>query len=350
MTAPLAFPQQQVPTAMRPWQSMPGGYDQAIQQQGGQPQQMQPLQQDISPLSQVPPRQAVMPWEQTRQQPQIQPQQQQPLPQPQGQFQAPPGVDLNARIHGGNIPQELQGRTVGELVGMLNGLRQVHLQSLQQGGPQQQPQVQQQPIQQPAAQQQGQPGAFDWRKPEESFGKLIDDRLNLFQQRLGPMFAPVIQQGHIQQASAAMNQVAAEIPNFAQLQPAIFARLQNIDPAALANPETWRVAARVVIGDMALQQRGQQPIPMGGQHIFPQNQGGPQPFQPQQVQMGQNPAPGYASWFSEQPQQGGQFQAPLQLRPEQMRAADAMGMSHADYSAWTTGVQPMAPQQAFGRR
>lgn len=335
----------------RPWQQLPGGYD-AQRAAAGQPpaavpgqQQQQPLTalgsptpqavnnqplfpENTSPLSQMPARQ--LPWErqpQQQQQPvqqqqqfQQQPAQQQQQPAPQQQFQVPQGVDLNARIYGQNIPQELQGRTVGEVVGMINGLRQVHLSQMQQQPAPQAPVAQQQPAA-PVAQ----PQAFDWKSPDQSIGRIVDDRLqNAIDTKLGPMLAPVLLQGQVSQAQNAMQQAAAEIPNFQNMLPAIFAVLQGVPPNVLANKETWKTAAKVVAGESVL----------SGQH--PQAQPGMYPQQ--QVQPGQSPLPNLNSFYTEQPLQGGPIAQGVRLSQEQLRAADAMGISHADYAAWAVGV------------
>lgn len=354
---------------------LPGGYDAATGQQPqqqtqpqqqfapqpqltllGQPTQQaqmpQPMLQDPpSPLSMVPPNMPRLPWMQQQQMQQSQsPQQMQQAqaPVPQQQFQVPAGVDLNARAYGANIPQELQGRTVGEIIGIANGLRQVHLSTLQQPQQPQQPSQGYQQAAPPAPQQQapaGQPAAFDWRNPEAGIGRVVAEQLRGFEQRILPALQPVIQQGQTAAVQSARNLAAAEIPNYAQIEPLILQRLQGIDPAALSNPETWRVAARVAIGDLALHGQRQQ---MGLATQTPQQPG---MYPTQQVGPGQNPAPNLNSFFSETPMQGGPGPSgPPQLTQQQAAAANAMGMSLTDYAAWNAGSASPQAQPFGGRR
>lgn len=361
---------------------MGGGYDptgqyaqpQVQQQQAAQPQFQQPqtqlgqpvqqalpqqpmMQDSVSPLSMVPPNMPRLPWVQPQVQPQqpaqvqaqIPQQQFQQAPQPQQQFQAPAGVDLNSRAYGANIPPELQGRTVGEIIGIANGLRQVHLSQLNQ--PQQ---VQRQPNQgvqaQPNQQIQTQPAPFDWRQPEAGIGRVVDDRLGAFEQRLMSAVGPILQQGQQSAVQNARNTVAAEIPNFAQIEPLVLQNLNGINPQALSSVDTWRIAAKVAIGDLALQGGRQQvqQAPASNQNYGYQQPGA---YQVQQMAPGQNPAPNLGSFFSETPMQGGPGPqgGGYSLTPQQAAAANAMGMTAADYAAWGGGA-PSAQAQPFGAR
>lgn len=312
------------------------------------PPGLQQMMDGVSPLAVTPPNMPPMPGQVPplqRQQP-VPPQQvQQQAPQPQpNPFQAPvqtQGLDLNARLSGPNVPPELQGRSVGELVGMLNGLRQVHLASAvaaPQPVAQPSPAPQQTPPQQP--QQNGQPATFDWRNPRGEFQNIVNEGLTKFRQEMAPVLAPVVQQGQLAAAQAARAQIASEIPNFVQLEPYIYQRLQGMAPDQLGNPEVWRVAARVAIGDVMLAPRNAQ------------NQGVPvQQYQgAQQVLPGQSPMPnlnGFQGFFSEAPNQGGPApQAGGQLNAAQRGMAAAMGISDADYASWYYGVQ----NQPGGRR
>lgn len=334
---------------------LPGGYDTAVQQANrGQPPQYQPqvqtqlgqmtpqamgnqqpmFQETQSPLAGLPPRVSGVP-DQLRQQvpqqvPQQQPTQQQPLQPTQPQYQAPQGVDLNQRLAGQNVPPELQGRSVGELVGMLNGLRQVHLASMTQQPTQQAAPTQQQvPQQQPGGQQNALP-AFDWKNPNAAVGQVVDDRIDrAINERLLPALAPVLQQSQLTAATAARNAAASEVgASFAQIEPLVLQRLQGMAPQHLQNPETWRIATRAVLGDLMIQgaqrQQAQQNVPQ---------QAGLYMGQPQQ-----NPAPNLNGFFAEQPMQGGPVNSNVQLTQQQARAAELMGMPLADYAAWAIGV------------
>jgi hypothetical protein len=361
-TLPGLMPQPQTPPrGPNGYVQLPGGYDDArgapqsqaqpqrqyptqLGQPAQQSQQQQPLFSDSqSPLQGLPPN--VGP--QSQPVPQLQPQQ--PLPQSQQPNQIPAQADLNARVIGANIPPELQGRSIGEIIGMVNGLRQVHLQTLQQvPQPQAQPQNNQPGQAQPQIQvqpQNGQPApqTFDWRRPEESIGRVVGEQINrVIDQRFGPM----LQQNQGLASDRARNIAAAELgPSFATLEPMILQRLSGIDPAALSNPETWRVAARVAIGDLMVEQArrvSQQPQTQP-QYAQP---GQPGIYPTQQTQPGASPLPNLNGFFTESPSQGGPGPQGVQLTPQQRAASAAMGMSEADYSAWLVGV----PQQNGGRR
>lgn len=344
------------------YQVMGGGYDAAIQGQPGQqqvllppqlqqqtqlgqpaannlPPQMQQFDQGGYAASQVP--QDVRQFSQMRQlPPQQQPGQQQYTPQQQQQIaqygfqpqqqQAPQGLDLNTRLTGPNIPQELQGRTVGEAIAIHNGLRQIHLQSMA-GQPQAQQQTQFQPQNQQGNQQQQagtQQPAWDWRNPQEAIGRVVDERLNGAMNRIEGMLAPVVQRTAIDGIKQARDTVAGEFgPQlFAQLEPAILQRLQGVDPRTLANPDSWRLAADSLLG--AATRRGAfqpQPTVPGG-------------FQPQQVGFQQQPMPNLNSFFSEQPNQGGPGAQGVQLTQNEIQAAYLMGQTPEAYAAWKGGV------------
>lgn len=366
--APFGSPSQ-VPASLQGppsnYRQMGGGYEQAVQQaqQQGQPQhptqlgvgalpapQYSPFPGQVQGSMPVPP----PPQQQVPQQQGVPQQQYQgPGPQPgvpqgqQGQFLAQPwqqpqqqipqqqsqGVDLTQRLAGPNVPAELQGRTIAEVITLNQGLRQMHLQNFgaqQQGQPtQQQPHGLQPPAgraQQPDGQQ---PPAWDWRNPRESVRAAVGE---VIQEQLGPMLAPVLQQTSLQSMQTARNAAAAAIgPQvFAAVEPQIIQRLQGIDPRALQNPETWRLAAAAIIGDHVIQQGR---APQGQQ---PQNGG---LFPAQAVPPGANPLPNLGSFFSEQPNQGGPGAQGAQLTPEQQWAATQLGMSPADYAAWMGGAR-----------
>lgn len=272
-------------------------------------------------------------------QPQVQPGQQFQPAQPQAQV--PQGIDPNTILRGPSFPAELQGVTLGQAIQMYGGMRELIL-GLQQRqaqvaaqapAPQQQASQTQQPGQQ-------QPPPFDWRNPGPSLAAIIGPMLD---ERLGQALAPITQQAALQGAAQARNAVAQEIgvQRFAQLEPHVMRYLQGAGPQDLANPELWRVAVRTAAGELALS--GQQPMqgraPAAGQY------GGAVPFQPGM----QNPAPPLQSFFTESPQTGGQAVQGVTLTPQQMWFADQMGVSYADYAAYSQGVPSVLPGQG-GRR
>lgn len=337
------------------YRQMGGGYQDSVQQaqQQGQPQYQtqlgvgaQPAQQYAPFPGQIqgsmpvpPPPQQQVPqqqWQGPGPQPGLQPGQQgqflaQPWQQPgQQPQQQPQGVDLTQRLSGPNVPAELQGRSVAEVIALNQGLRQMHLQNFGAQAPQQ-PAAAQQPVrQQPVAEGQQQP-SWDWRNPDASVERVME---RVIDQRLGPMLAPVLQQTSLQGMQTARNAAAAAIgPQvFAAVEPQIIQRLQGINPQALQNPETWRLAAAAIIGDAVIQQGRN---PQGAQQQ-PQNGG---LFPAQAVQPGANPLPNLGSFFSEQPNQGGPGAQGAQLSPEQQWAAQQLGMNPADYAAWMGGAR-----------
>lgn len=331
------------------WQQVPGGYGQngqnaqqlppglsAMQQNSNfnaLPPQMggNPLESQQSPLAFVPPN--------VPQQRQVQQQQMMQQQQPNGPMvQQPSGVGINARLDGQDVPLQYRGRPVGEVLQMLEGMRQFHFQQQQNQPQRTQPgQGQQQNAGQPqqGAEQQ-QPG-WDWKKPDESIARVVDQRVGaqiegLFN-RLQPMLAPVAASNLMNEAQNARQSAANQIgrERYAQLEPAIMDFLKGADPTSLTNPATWTAAARYVIGDLAM--RGVQ-VPMG------QTQNGHQPgaFPVQQVGQIQNPSPNLNSFFSEQPNQGGVGPQGLQLSGEQMAMAQAMNIAPADFAAWAQGL------------
>lgn len=337
---------------------MPGGYDQAIQvanngqpvMQQGQPMMQQQVQQQV-PVQQVPLTQlgqpaAFAPTGQPlipNQVSPLQPGQQVQQQVPQQQFQLPANLpaDLNARLYGQNIPAELQGRTVGEVIGIANGLRQVHLNGqLQAPARPAQTQVPALPVQGQPAQNLG----FNWTKPDESIGRVVDEKLTAFEQRLAPMFQPLIQQGAVTAAQSARDTVARETPGFAQLEPMVLARMQGLPADQYASADAWRIATRVVIGDLAIRGAGQpqgQQVQQVQNQQAPQGQPGPAVVNaPQFVQQGQSPLPNLNGFYTEPPFQGGQGPQGAQMSQNQMNAAAAMGMTNADYMAWAGGVNP----------
>lgn len=284
----------------------------------------------------------VNPWAQFQQQTQQptqqqfgrQIEQQQFSPQQQGSFVQQP------LPHDPSLPQELQGRSFGEMLALYNGMKNVVLryangqqQVPQQQGAQQQ-QTQQQAPQQQGATQQGVPqGAEFWRDPAGNISRLVQEQVTqALNTQVAPMLAPVTQQANMAAIQFARQQVAAEIPGFPQLEPEIWQRLATADPRTLANPEIWRITAKNVAFDAMM--RGQFQFPRGGGQ-----------FPPQALANGQNPLPNLNGFFTEQPGQlGSQRQGgPQQITEQQAFVARQMGMTPEAYLAWSGGTnqQPL---------
>lgn len=246
-----------------------------------------------------------------------------PLQQP-GVVQPPQaagtiGGDLNVRLDGPNAPAEIRGKTLGEALQIYGGMRQLVLQGIPGPGapaPIQQPPV----VQPPTGQQPPQQGQWDWRNPEASIdaavGRVID-------QKLMPALAPLVHNNALNAINAARNQVAARIPGFTSIEPEVMQALQGADPATLSRPEMWQTAAETVMGRRML--RGQQGQPAA----MPVGPGGAPP----------NPSPNLGGFYTEAPTVGSAPGAAPQLNANQMYVAQAMGMSAADYLAWSGGVQ-----------
>lgn len=242
----------------------------------------------------------------------------------------PAGVRLDARLQGDGVPSELQGRSLAEVLYMYDRMRGIVLdraaqpQAPQPIQPQAQPQAQ--PQGQPPQQQQG----WDWRNPQDSIARVVNEQLRPLQQAL----QPVLQQTSQSAVKNARDSVANEVgaATFARLEPLVMQRLAGADPQALQNPQMWRLALQTVVGEMALQ--GQAP------QLAPQAPTQPnqwvQPVQAMPFAGGQ-PVPNFNSFWTEQPTHGAPPTAP-QLTPTQKWAAEAMGMSVAEYTAWSGGI------------
>lgn len=344
------------------------------QQQGQQQGQQQPM--PYIPQSQQPAPQFQQPQFQPAQQPQIvrdsggisydsrfmppvqQPAQQNPqgpqFGQPQQQQHAPVQMGEQTVLDGPGVPAELRGRTWAEMSRIYSGLRDIALRANnQQQIPQPQPipVQQQQPVPQPQQpvnqwgqppQQQPaqQPGSFSQadflRNPADATRTMIQHELQqAFQTVLLPALAPLSAQTNQLGMQSAVSTVAAEVGHarFQAMLPAIHEQLRGVDPRALTNPEMWRIAARSVAGNYALQG---QPIP-GTQAPQP-TFGTPANGYPVQL-VQQNPIPNLGGFFSEQPGQAGQNGANgIVLSPAEKQAARAMEMTEADYAAWKGGV------------
>lgn len=286
-----------------------------------------------------------------------QPQQiQQPQQQMQGGFQQQMQqglqggqLNMNTRLDGPGVPQELRGRTVGEALGIYSALatdwmgrqaqgRTPAQQSLQQMQPQQGSAVQAQPQQipwqqrmQPQQQMGGNPSL--WTNPEETIGAIV-------KQQLEPMLAPMVQHTQQQALAQAHNIASTSVVDFRTLEPEIMQMLAGADPSQLANPNTWIGAADIIRGRQMREGRYQAPTQDQQQVQIP---GRPQAnpammnSQPAQQQFQQVPAYGF---FTEQPSAPGvsQFGAG-QPNAADTDAAKKFGMPIGEYMAWKYGVQ-----------
>jgi hypothetical protein len=265
------------------------------------------------------------------------PAQQPAQPVAPAQPQQPTPLQLSAEtiIDGPGVPNELRGRTWGEISRVYEGLRNLALQS-RNAPPIPQPPMQQ-PVAQPAApaaQPQVDSATF-WRDPVASVRQVVAQAVA---ETVGQQLAPVTQQAVNNQILAARNQVAQEIgpAAYQALEQDVMASLQGVDPRTLVDPAMWRVAVNNAAGQRAL--RGQA-LPARQQPAAAQ----PGTFAPQTVQPGANPVPNLNGFFSESPNGGARTQG-TQLSQEQMQAADAMQMTHAQYAAWLGGIQPAGRQ------
>lgn len=238
-----------------------------------------------------------------QQQPQYQqaPQYQPPPQAPQAPFYQPPqGMDRNARLSGPGIPQELQGRTVGEALQYYGIMREdfVRRNQPQYQQPQQQPQFGQQPQQQQQQQpqyqqqpQQGQPSAQPrgpQGQPDPMRQMVADVMRETMPAMLEPLVRPV-QQDQVERAYGSVRQKFAQdsmVP-FDRVAGEVMQSLQGADPATLANPAAWEAAYYHAKGLALSRPQGQQPQPLPG---GPQYQ--PYPQQPsfQQVQAQTQPS------------------------------------------------------------
>jgi len=322
-------PQAPMPRGMQQFQEAP---------QAGLPPQMQVPQ----PAGYVDPRQ--LPQTPTPQIPAFDvPRQQQPLPpvqlphgqqQQMPQVQQPQALDPNTRLYGPQYPQELQGRTLGEISQIYSGLRNVSTELLQRAEQQRALQQQAPTVQQQAPQngQQQQAAEWDWRNPRAAIRDEVKQAVAAtLQETVVPMLAPMAAQNGISAINSARAAAAAEFgPIWPQIEATVMQQLQGADPQALMNPQTWQVAGNAVYG--AMSRRG----------LLHQNGNGngqqrPGAYPVQQVQPGQNPLPGLNTFYSEAPTQGAPVQN-VQLSPMQEWARQAMGMSVADYVAWSGGI------------
>lgn len=231
------------------------------------------------------------------------PQQQQP-PQMPPQYQ---GADLNARLSGPGIPQELQGRTVAEGLRYYGVMREEFVRMRQaqqqqtplQGQPQQPQQPQQQPqggyippqSAQPRVPQQGAPG-----QPVDPMRQYITDGLR---EVLPEMLAPVTQPLQQRQMQEVYGQVRARYPDWQQFEGDIMQSLVGANAQQLSSPEVLEAAYFHAKGRAMSRppQQGGQPGP-GYQPNWPLPQ---QPQQPYPYQAPAIPYQGQAPAFVEGP-------------------------------------------------
>jgi hypothetical protein len=215
------------------------------------------------------------------QQPYIPPQQ----PQYQQPYQPPQGMDRNTRLSGPGIPQELQGRTVGEALQYYGIMREdfVRRNQPQQQPPQyQQPQPQQQPYQPPQyqqpQQQQGPPSAQP-RGPQQQQQQPVDPMRQIVveavREAMPQMLEPLVQpmrQGQVEKAFSDTRMKFAQDPMvpFDRVAGEVVQSLQGADAQTLANPAAWEAAYYHAKGLALSRPQGQQQQPP---------QGGPQ-YQP----------------------------------------------------------------------
>lgn len=252
-------------------------------------------------------------------QPQQPQNQQQPAP---GQQPAPAGLDMNARLSGPSIPQELQGKTVGEALRYYGVMRQDFInrnysqnnaQQPQGQAPQAQPQ--QQPQQQFAPRQQNGQYAPQQQTQAPAFQPTEDSVRRIAQEAAAAAMAPVAQVS----AGTVYDQVSRSFPDWAQYDAEIRQTLANPEnPSVLLNPEIWKSAYFLAKGKALSEGRVQQP--QVGPQNAPVNQYGntiqspPQPVQQPQYQQPYQGQPQYQQ--PAQPQQVDQWGRPIAPPPQ----------------------------------
>lgn len=261
----------------------------------------------------------------------------------------PVAAELSMILQGDNLPPQLRGRTVGDVIAQ----HTMFLNAVRQGGAPQ-PSQQHVPAQSSmqAAPQAGQQPASNatefFRDPAAAIRASMagerQETVNAVLAALAPVLGPVVQSSMQTQSAAAMNTVAGEIgaERFKQLWPHMQQYLASAPQSAWSHPDTWRLAAKAAVGDLVLSGRQ-----LAAQQQPSQAFGTPAaPFAVQQVGPNGQPIPGAASFFTESPsivQQSGRVQltAIQQHVFDQMRAADpATWHSPEVYTAWLGGVQP----------
>lgn len=316
--------QGQVPLGPQGQYGLPGAY--------GQPP-MVPAQY-MQQLPAQPPVQQPQGWPQGPQGPQGGPQQPGTAPVPsQGQ---PQQLSPQTRLDGPNVPPELRGRTIGEVMALYNSMA-----TMAQGYGRPQagaPMVPAQPgagpqvggQQQPAA---APPGSF-WQNPDQRFEQILE---RVIDQRMGP----VVQFTQTQALTGARMAAQQQVPDFAQLEVEVQQLVANAQPEALANPNTWIGAADIVRGrqmrEGRYQPQARQPQ-LPGQQPSPSMQPGGLPGMPNSTQL----PPG--AFFTEAPAAPapvGMGGTPAQPTAQDVAAAAKFNMPIAEYMGWKYGVQPV---------
>jgi hypothetical protein len=312
--------QPQMPSQVAPQQPQYPQYQQQ-QTQLGQPSQVAPMPGPVyvDPAWSPPPSINDPRFQQARQ-PQVAPA---PAPVPQQDY-------LSIPLNDARLPAHLRGRSVGDIIQIAEGLRQVHLNAA--------PAPQAPVAQAPVAQPQAAPGAeapFDWRQPRASIAQVVSDVID---QKLMPRLQPALNQVQNNGVATAEAVVARELgATYEDIKPLVYQQLRGVtDAALLSNPDTWRMVSKQVIGDLWMRSRqGQAPVAQ-------------QPQQPQQNQWlvpqqaavaAPQPVPNLNGFFSEAPNQGGPSAVGVSLSPQQDAARAAMGMSREDYIAWGGGTR-----------
>lgn len=326
--------QGQVPIGPQGQYGLPGAYGQPQGFAGPQGpmqyyQQQAPMQQ--APMQQFSREGNGVPGPGYVQQPQGWPQQ--PTTQPQMQqpgVTSPQQLNAQTRLDGPNVPPELRGRTIGEVMSLYNSMATMAQgygrppQGQQPIGPQQ-PLLPSQPQQPPAGSGgMAAPGSF-WQNPEPRFEALME---RIIEQRLGP----VVQFTQTQALTGARMAAQQQVPDFAQLEAEVQQLVANAQPEALANPNTWIGAADIVRGRQMREGRYQSSAPtMPGQQLSQ-----PSGF-PSSTQL----PPG--AFFTEAPSAPaptGMGGAPVQPSAQDVAAAQKFNMPIGDWMGWKYGVQP----------
>lgn len=348
-------------------------------QQQQQPHPTVPYGQPGGPATVVLPPNAPMPgFQQAQPQPQPQPQQpqyQQPAPQqPQGTFpqgtqppyqpqpqqqqQQPqqPEVRIpdNFVLDGPNVPQELRGRTWGQVRQVYGALASEFI-ARPGAAAAPRPNVPQQPAPQPQMQQPQQPqqnrAPSFWEDPEGSIRRVVDEQLQ-----------PVTQRTMQSAAEDARRSAMAEIPDFGVLEAEMIPMLRAApDARLLTDVNFWKSTADLARGrlmgrgeyqhvqqnqnqNQQPQQGFRQPAPQvvvgytqQGQPIYGSpNQRGPGVAVPAQQQFfTESPTPPMNGTFL-----GGNQMNQWELSPEQKLYAQKMGMTEQEYRDWSGGIAP----------